>query len=173
MVKRKIRGLFGVFIGFLLIISLLTTASAALEVTAKPVSTLNIKDMNLPAMFDVSIKNLGSSDTFSLYSLAGMNIEPNESFTIGEGETKEITLKAYSTLPLKVSPDYYSFKYKIKGENSGITEEELAVSIAYLKDSFNYYIEPINLDSTKAIVHYDNKYGQKLDNIHLELSSIF
>jgi hypothetical protein len=170
--KGKIGVVFGIFM-IILTISIFSFANAALEVTKEPISTLAIKDANLPALFKLSMKNLGSTESFNLYSVAGVDIKPNESFTIESGETKEIVIEAYPTFPLKVSPDYYSFQYKIRGASSGTTEDDLAISIAYLKDAFNYYGEAINPTSSKAIIHFDNKYGGNLNNIHLELSSIF
>lgn len=145
--------------------------SAKLDIKEKEVSTMAVKELNLPAVFELKMTNLGEDDVFSIYSLVGIIIEPNESFSLARGESKIITLKLYPNLPLKVSPDYYSIEYKIKSQYSGVQIEEVAFAIASLKDAFDISFEPINPESVSTTLNFKNKVGHKLENLKLEISS--
>jgi hypothetical protein len=171
MIKKSSGVLLSVILAFVLINSILVSAS--LEIKKETVSSMAVKELNWPAIFNVKIKNLGPSDTFHIYSLVGIDMDPKENFSIASGETKEIVLKAYPSLPLRASPDYYSFVYKIAGENSGITNDEMAISIVNLKDAFTFTVDNLDPASQKAIIHFDNKAGHSYSNIKLELSSLF
>ncbi|MBM3247435.1 hypothetical protein FJZ17_02760 [Candidatus Pacearchaeota archaeon] len=171
MVEKKFGVLLSVILAFVLINSVLVSAN--LEIKKETVSSMAIKDLNWPATFNVKIKNLGPTDTFRIYSLVGIDLEPTENFTIAQGETKEIVLKAYPSLPVKVSPDYHSFVYKIVGQKSGINDDELAISIANLRDAFTFTVDNINPLSQKAIINFDNKAGHVYSSVKLDLSSSF
>lgn len=160
----------------MLICSLLLSialVSANLEIKKDVISSVAIKDLNVPAEYKLEITNLGADDTFTIYSLVGIELQPNESFSIASHETKTIVLKAYPSLTLKTSPDYYSFEYKISGKNSGIQSDELSATLVYLKDAFNFYIDDINPNSNKAVVHFNNRGGYAFKNISLKLDSAF
>lgn len=148
-------------------------AVAELEVKETVVSSIAIPELNKPAMFDLSITNSGKSDEFLIYSLGGINIEPNESFAIDSGKTKNIAVKVYPIIPLKLSPDYYSFEYKIVGEDTPAYLDEFAVTMVKLRDAFTLSIEDINPESQTAAVHIVNKYGGNIEGISIELSSLF
>jgi hypothetical protein len=144
-----------------------------LEIKKETISSLAIKDLNKPAIFNLEITNKGEADTFTIYNLIGLSFQPTAPFYLEQGETKKIVLEIYPTIPLKISPDYLSFEYKIKGEKAGIQKDNLAIGIANLKDSFEFYIEPINPDSETAKIHFNNKYGGSLENLYLEFFSVF
>lgn len=159
--------------GMLILLGFAGMISAELEVTSNPISSMAIPELNKPAIFDVSIKNLGSSDSFTLYSIAGIDIEPSESISISKGDTVNFLMKVYPTIPMKISPDYYSFEYKIKGAKNGIQEEEVAISMVKLKDAFEFKAEEITPDSQTAVIHLKSKYGDTLENITFSVSSQF
>ena len=171
MVSKKI----GIYILSSAIVMLFALAivSASLEITKETVSSMAVKDLNLPAIFNVNLKNTGETDSFRIYSLVGINMEPSESFILESGATKTIVLRAYPTIAIKNSPEYYSFEYKISGEKSGIQTDELATAIANLKDVFSMNFEDLTLDSTKAILTFTNKGGHQFDNMNIEFSSAF
>jgi hypothetical protein len=167
---KKIGALLIIFSALLLSLALI---SANLDIKKTVVSPVAIKDLSIPAVYTIKITNNGGADTFNIYSLVGLRLEPNESFSINTGETKEITLKAYIDMPLKVSPDYYSFEYKISGVNSGLQSDELAATLVYLKDAFNIHIDSINPLSDKTIINVDNRGGYFFKNVSLDVSSDF
>ena len=160
-------------VAFSLLLISLSLISANLDIQKEIISPVAIKDLNVPAEITLTIKNLGDSDTFRIYSLVGIDLQPNESFSLAHDQTKIINLDAYPSIALKTSPDYYSFEYKIAGEKSGIQTDELAITLAYLKDAFNFYIEDISPTSTKAVIHFDNRGGHEYKNINVDFSSAF
>ena len=165
----------GVYIlsSVIIVLFLMTLASAELQITKETVSSMAVKDLNLPAVYNLNLKNLGDADTFRIYSLVGINMEPNESFTLDAGSSKTIVLRAYPSIAIKSSPEYYSFEYKINGVNSGIQTDELAITIANLKDVFSMNFDDLTLDSDKAILTFANKGGYAFDNMNIEFSSAF
>jgi len=163
---------FGVLVLALFSLILLASfISADLEIKKTTVSSMAIPELNLPAIFTVELTNRGVDDTFSIYSLAGARIEPNGTIRISAGASQTITLKAYPTIPLKISPDYYSFEYKIKGASSGLQSDQLAISMVELKDAFNFNVDDIDLNSKTAVVYLENKCGHSFENLKLEISS--
>jgi len=160
-------------LAFFSLVLFLGFASATLEIKDEAVSSMAIPELNLPAIFNLEIKNLGQSDNFNIYTFVSMTLEPNETFHLASGETKKLTLKVYSNLLPKISPEYLSFEYRIKGEKTPVQIDELAISIVYLKDAFNFYIDEINPESEKAIVHFENKGGHNFEKVTLSLSSVF
>ena len=44
-------------------------------------------------MYDLTIRNLEDNDTFEIYSLIGLNIEPSTPFKIDSGDSKKIRTK--------------------------------------------------------------------------------
>ncbi len=159
--------IFALIIG-LMIISL---ASAGIVIREEEVSKYAIKELNKPAIFNLYLTNTGEADVFTIYSLVGIKIEPAESIAIGAGETKPIVFKAYPTVPLKVSPDYYSFEYKIKGNTMGIEEKSILIVLVNIKDAFDITFDDLTPESTKAVLHIKNNYGGPLENISLRMSS--
>jgi hypothetical protein len=162
----------GVFLLVLCFLMLsISLISASLEITKSPVSVSAIPSINKPAIFTLNIKNLGTSDSFSAYSLASVNIYPNSSVFIGAGETKDITISIFPTFPLKISPDYYSFEYKIKGDQTPPQSDEIAITLLAPKDAFDLIFEDITPDSKSAVLHFKNKYGGPFEKISAEFSS--
>jgi len=151
----------------------LSFASATLEITKETVSSMAIPSLNLPAIFNLQIKNTGDADTFDIYSLVGMNLEPNYSFYIENSSTTNIVLKAYPTNAVQSSPEYLSFEYKIRGVASGLQTDDVAIVIVNLKDAFNFYIDEINPDSQTTKIHLENKAGHSFNDLELSYSSEF
>ena len=80
------------FVLFVALIISVSFISASLDIQKTAASSMAIKDLNKPAIFDLQLTNTGGSDTFTIYSLAGVYITPNENFFISGGETKQITI---------------------------------------------------------------------------------
>jgi len=170
MINNKI-GAGVVFLAFL--VFSLGLISSELQLTKETVSSVAVKDLNLPAIYNLHLKNGGDADNFRIYSLVGITMEPVESFFLDAGEQKDIVLKAYPTLAVKSTPEYYSFEYKISGEKSGIQTDNLAITITNLKDVFTITAEQITLDSQKAVIKFTNKGGHIFNDVKVEMSSAF
>ena len=169
MVSKKFGVLVLVSLTLLLTLSLV---SASLEISEKPISSMAIPDLNKPAIFNITIKNNGADDTFMMSSLAGIYFEPNESFSISQGSTKTLTVKIYPKIPLKVSPDYYSFEYEIKGEDAEQIDD-VALTLVRLKEALEVSAEDITVESNVAVLYLENKYGGPLEKLSVDFSSMF
>jgi len=161
----------GILLLFFICLISINFISSEIQINKKTVSQFTIPSLNKPALFDIEIKNLGEKDTFNIYTFVGVRLEPSTNFTIDKNEVKKLRLMAYPEIKSKSSPDYYSFRYKIKGEDSGVTEDELVIIIVELQDAFSLKIDPINPDSTKANIEFENLAGYKFDNLKLSLTS--
>jgi hypothetical protein len=170
MVNKKIGVLLFAFISLALFASLI---SGAVEVKKDVVSPIAISELNLPAIYKLTLTNTGASDTFTIYSLASLDVTPNSSFTLASGESKTVTATFMPQAPIKISPEYLSYEYLIKGEDTGVQEEEVQITYVKLKDAFNFYIEDINPTSENAIIHLENKAGHAFNNANLDVSSLF
>lgn len=146
--------------------------SASLEINEIPISSIAIPELNKPAIFNITITNNGPSDEFLMYSLAGIYFEPNETFSINRGATRDFTVMVYPKIPLKISPDYYSFEYNVKGRNTE-QQDDVSITLVKLKDALAISAGNINPDSTNAVITIQNKYGGSLEKLNVEFSSLF
>jgi len=167
--RVKKLGVLLVFALFFVQLVALSLISADVIVKEEAVSSMAIAELNKPAIYNLDITNNGESDTFEIYTLVGLNMEPKEKFSISQGETKTIVVKIY---PKSIAP-YYNFEYKIKGEKMGIQKEGLVMNAVSLKDVFSIKTEEINPDSESMMIYFENKGGQSFDSLDLSLSSIF
>jgi len=168
MVVKKL-GVLLVFALFLIQLGTLSFISADVTVKEEAVSSMAILELNMPAIYNLDITNNGASDTFQIYTLVGLDLEPKEKFYISQGDTERIVVKIY---PKNIAP-YYNFEYKIKGEKMGIQKEGLVMNAVGLKDVFSIKAEEISPDSENIIIHFENKGGQSFDAVDLSLSSTF
>jgi len=170
MVNKKVSVFLFVLLSLALCLSLI---SAAVDIKKETISSMAIKDPSIPAIYKLTLTNQGLDDDFTLASLAGISIDPNESFSIGSGQTKEIIMKVTPKIPLKISPDYFSFEYTLTGERTASQVDEVVLTYVKLKDAFDITIDDVTPDSTKAEIHFKNKAGTAIDNINLDFSSLF
>jgi len=168
MVMKKL-GVLLIFALFIVQLGALSLISAEVVVRDEAVSSMAILELNRPAIFNLAITNNGKSDYFEIYTLVGLDLEPKEKFYIPNGETKTIVVKAYP----KGMPQYYSFEYKIKGDEMGIQKLGLVMNIVELKDVFDIKADEINPDSENIVIHLKNKGGHSFDAVDFSLSSIF
>ena len=75
--KKKALSLFSII---LISLSIISISAIDLEVESKPISSSYLIELDEPAIFDLTIKNLGNKDTFKLYSLVGINITHNPNY---------------------------------------------------------------------------------------------
>ena len=129
-----------------------------------------IKDLNKPALFELTITNNGLvDDSFEIYSLAGVTLKPSEPIAIAAGASKTLTLEVYPRAGL----GYLSFEYKVKNSAGEMQTDTLAINIVNLEDAFNFKISDISPDSEKATLSIENKGGHVFNNIKADFSSAF
>lgn len=152
------------------------TNTINLEIEKKAINDAVINELDKLAVFNLTIKNLGPSDEFEIYSLAGVEMSPKSAFQIPRSGIKTLTVKAkvQETIKEKVGKEtreYFKFTYKIKGKKSGIQEDELVVRMMPLKEVFNIKAEDIMPDDDFAIIYLKNKENIDFNKVKTELSS--
>ncbi len=163
-----------VIILFIILINILYVQAINLEVTSKPISNTVLIDLNEPAVFDLTIKNLGEGDTFEIYSLVGIDITPKEPIRIESEETKIIRIKLTPEESLRVKRDIpFTFEYKISDSKNGIQKETLSINILDLGSVFLIAPEIINPNTEKILITIKNKAALDFSSVNLKLTSIF
>jgi len=163
------------FIALLILASLVSMIASAinLEIEKKAINEVVIKELDNPASFEFTIKNLGEADNFELYSLVGVDVIPKEAFYIGKEGTKKIKVEFKTSENIKKSSGYFTFVYKIKGENTGIQEDRQTIKIITLKEAFELTADNIKTDSENATVYLQIVENFSFSNIEAEFSSVF
>jgi len=157
----------------LILLTLLPIVSATLEIKKQAVIDAVVPETNQPAVYNLEITNLGEDDTFQIYSLVGVNLYPNETFTINKGGTKELEVKLYPEKAVLKNPGTFNFVYKIKGEKSGIQEDVMLIRIINLKDALEINSYNIELESDKTKVYVRNLVSLSFPEINARFYSAF
>lgn len=77
-----------ILIIFIVFLSLNLISAINLDVKVNPIQDTIVTELDEPAVFDLTIKNLGESSNFEIYSLIGVDLFPKDSFFIGAGKQK-------------------------------------------------------------------------------------
>lgn len=157
---------------FIVLSLLLTLVSAInLDVSSKEISNIAIKDLNEPAVFELTIRNLGETSSFEIYSLVGVDISPEEEFTIISGRTKKIEIQI---MPQDSKPKGFStFEYKIKNLENEIQKESLTINIVDLGGAFSIIPENINPKSETIKILIENKANLYFQDLEIKMNSAF
>ena len=143
-----------------------------LEISKKPIQDFAIIDLNEPATFELTIKNLGETDTFEIYTLVGVDISP-KNFTIESGETKVIEITAAPNKYIGSKQDSVTFEYKVKDSKNNMQIEKLTMDVGYFKDAFLIETENINPKSEKIKITLTNKIDYKFNELTVKFDSTF
>jgi hypothetical protein len=156
-------------------ILLLTSMISAinLEVSTNPVSDAVITDFNEPAVFDMTIKNLGDTENFQVYSLVGVDFYPQDPFLITNQETKKVELKVMPQDYVKLRKGYFVFEYNIKNSKSEVQKEKLIINILDLKDAVQIIPKDINPKSENIDITIKNTAMYDLRDVKIKMSSPF
>lgn len=130
-----------------------------------------ITGINMPAVFNLRITNLGASDNFKFYNLVGFMMSP-ETTSINHGEIKEIMLRIFPIGELK-NKGPYTFKYTIKGQDDSEIDKQLTVKIIDLKDAFEIGADEFDSSTNSLNVYIHNKVNFDFSQIDAEIKSPF
>ena len=150
----------------------LAFVSAELKIEKQAIYDSVISEIGKEAEFNFKFTNLGESDSFSIYSLVGINFYPNESFSIAKGEEKTLTFNLKPEKAILDNHGTFNFVYKIKS-SSGMQEDSIAIRIIKLKDALEINSYNIVLDGYKAIVYVKNLAGTEFSEVNAEFQSSF
>ncbi len=165
MVKKQALVLFVILFMFSLI------SAINLDVSSKPISRVAIMDLKEPAVFELTIRNLGETESFEIYSLVGVDITPEESFTISSGSTKKIKIQI---MPQESKPRrIFPFEYTIKNSLNEIQKESLTINIVDLGGAFSITPKNINPKSEEIEILIQNKANINFDALEIMMSSAF
>jgi len=167
--KKKALLLFSII---LISLSIITISAINLEVKSEPISNSFLVELDEPAIFDLTIKNLEKKDTFKIYSLVGINITHNPIILANE-ETKKVRIYVTPQDSLKNKLQSYVFEYKIKDSNNDIQSETLTLNIVDLESSFSIKAEPIDPNTKKIILDIKNNIMKNFKNVEFKISSKF
>ncbi|MFH1289782.1 MAG: hypothetical protein ABIH92_00060 [Nanoarchaeota archaeon] len=156
-----------------LILAGVVSAVPDLEVEAVEKNSVIIAELERPAVYDLIINNLGEEDSFRIYTLVGVAMEPEENFELSEGETT-LEVKAFLNEDIRKNErGFLSFEYQIKGRNSGIYKDKLLVKIVELSDIVEISAETLYPNETGAVVIVKNKEDVDLGEVTIAFDSVF
>ena len=167
--KKEALSLFSII---LISLSIITISAINLEVKSEPISNSFLVELDEPAVFDLTIKNLEEKDTFKLYSLVGINITYNPIILDNE-ETKKVRIYVTPQDSLKNKLQSYVFEYKIKDSNNDLQSETLTLNIVDLESSFSIKAEPIGPNTERIILDIKNNIMKDFKNVEFKISSKF
>ena len=130
-----------------------------------------IKGVDMPAIFDLKIKNLEQGDDFIFYSFFGSDTLPKGTVSIMGGETKEVQVGIYPREDLK-QEGVIKFDIFIKGEN-GEMSYPLMLTVMPLESAFEIGAEEFKPDSNNVSVYIKNLVNFNFNNINADVKSSF
>jgi hypothetical protein len=162
-----------ILIIFIVILSLNLISAINLDVKVNPIQDTIVTELDEPAVFDLTIKNLGESSNFEIYSLIGVDITPEEGFFIGAEETKTIRIQAMPQKTIKSRPGYINFQYQIKDSMNKIQEGTLTLNIIGLEKIVSITPGNINSKSEEITITIENNINLNLDDFKIIMNSAF
>jgi hypothetical protein len=157
-------------------------ASAGIELSEKAVNPVIVKELSLPASYDITIANDNDySDSFMIDTLLDINITPKEKTDILSNSEKTVSINLYPSPEMRsIQSGNVAITYYVKGDKSAVKEGTMDlkfVSMANLisiqmpasisKDAENLNVnikltEPMTLDSKLTVVSEIGSYTKQL-----------
>ena len=144
-----------------------------LDVAENPISDIIIMELDRPAVFEINVRNLGESSNFEIYSVAGLDISPDEPFFISSGDKKTIRIEVKLRESLKSPAGLRSFEYKIKNSKNEIQEEQLTLNLRWIEEALKINFENVNPKSKTVSLTVQNKQKIDFEIIKLKITSAF
>ena len=160
-----------IFLVMIISILVLSLVSADLKVEPQADNVAMILGLGQPAVFDLKITNLGSTDSFIFYNYFGSDTFPKGTVTFGVGETKNVQVGIYPRDDLK-QEGWMKFDLFIKGADDE-KSYPLMVDVIRLKDAFEVGAEEFKPDSNKVTVYIKNRVNFNFNNIVAKFQSPF
>jgi len=144
-----------------------------LDVNSKPIKDFVITDLNEPAVFEFTIKNLGKTDNFNIYSLSEIDFSI-KNFSINSNDTKKLIINILPRESIQNKENgHFTFDYKIRDSKNEIQEETLTINIVNLNQAISFIPENINPDSKEITINIKNNLDYEFNNINFKLDSVF
>lgn len=157
----------------IVLLSILPLISAVhLDVQQKTNDVAMIVGLDMPAIFDLQITNLGSADNFMFYNFFGESMFPKGTVSLAAGEMKDIEVGIYPRTDLK-QQGRVTFDVSAKGQNGDQTSFPLTVNVITLDQAFQVGAEEFKPDSNNVSVYIKNLANFNFDNIDVTFKSPF
>ena len=161
------------FLLVIVLLSILPLISAVhLDVQQKTNDVAMIVGLDMPAIFDLQITNLGSADNFMFYNFFGESMFPKGTVSLAAGEMKDIEVGIYPRTDLK-QQGRVTFDVSAKGQNGDQTSFPLTVNVITLDQAFQVGAEEFKPDSNNVSVYIKNLANFNFDNIDVTFKSPF
>ena len=131
-----------------------------------------ILGLEMPALFELTIKNLGGADNLMFYNFFGSDTLPKGTVSIGGWETEKITVGVYPRDDLKQT-GRIQFDLYVKGDAGDSITYPLMVNVINLEDAFEIGAEEFKPDSNEISVYLKNKVNFNFENINVKFQSSF
>lgn len=156
----------------LILIMLISFASAIdLSVKSTPISNTIITDLNEPAIYDLTITNNEETESFTIYSLIGIDIIPNTPTIINSKDTKVIRIQLYPQKSLSSKLETLAFEYEIKNSKNQLEKHTLTVNIMNIEKAISMSPENIDPKSENINIQIKNLATYNFDDLKLKFSS--
>tara|TARA_Y100000034_G_C6903201_1_gene418336 strand:- start:2001 stop:3371 length:1371 start_codon:yes stop_codon:yes gene_type:complete len=160
------------FVLFLIIISINLISAINLDVSSKQIQNSIITDLEEPAIFELTIRNLEETEDFEIYSLVGVDITPNK-VNIESGKSKTLEIEVMPQKSILSEKRIFTFEYKIKNSANEIQIEKLSINIIGLEDTISIKPDNINPNSKIITILMKNKLNYDFQNTKLSFQSAF
>ena len=164
--------LLSVFLVLTLAIFISLSSAKIMEIEKEPIDNVIAAELTIPASFNMTIKNLGATDSFQVYTYLDIILSPKGGFRIEGGEEKNFILKVYPSEKIrkKIKGDYI-FTYYIKSSLE-TEQDKLTVKILPLKDILDViFPSSVSAEDKTLIILLSNKEKIDFSNIKVKIKS--
>src|SRR4030042_3856325 len=159
-----------VILAFFLILPLISAMNLKIEEKTSDVAM--ILGLEMPALFDLKITNLGEPDYFMFYNFFGSDTLPKGTVMIGMSETKDVIVGIYPREDLR-QEGRIKFDVYIKGNSGEQMTYPLMVNAVKLKNVFEVGAEEFEPDSNTVKVYMKNTVNFNFNNLKARFKSPF
>jgi len=156
----------------MVVLNVLTVYAINLEVSSKGISSGYVIEFDEPAIYELTIKNLGEAGNFEIYSLVGIDITHDPIF-IASNETKKVIVELRPQDSLKSKQELFTFEYKIKDSENDIQKGTLSINILKLESAFLVTPENVNPNSEEILLSIKNNLDLDFPEVSFKLTSAF
>jgi hypothetical protein len=162
----------GLIVFLAVILIAIPFASADIDLAEKAVNPVVIKELSMPAAYDITIANDNIyGDSFMIDTLLDINIMPKDKVFVSGNDKQTVSIELYPSLEMKdLQSGNVVITYYVKGDQTPVKESTMDLKFISMedlvsiqmpssisKDAENLYInlkltEPMTLDSTLTIV---------------------
>ncbi len=159
-------------IALAIILILPLTSALNLKIEQKTDDVAMILGLGMPAMFDLKITNLGTSDNLIFYNFFGSDTLPKGTVPIGSWEIKDVSVGVYPRDDFR-QEGRFKFDIYVKGEDGSQVISPLMINIVQLKDAFAVGAEEFKPDSNNVSVYIKNAVNFNFNKVKATFKSPF